>query len=253
MNPLKDKIALITGGGSGIGKAIVEEMASQGANIFIHYNTSRGPAEKLADKIRESGGKAYTLGADLTREEEIKSLMKKIAVKEGKLDILVNNAGTFHERTPLEDMTLDFFREVSAINLESMFLVIREAVPLMKGIGEASIINLSSEAGRIGGNAGSLAYSTVKGAILTMTRGLARELAPYGIRVNAVAPGMILGTRIHANRTSEKLKKEVISKIPLGRAGTCEDVARAVAFLASEYNGFITGATLDINGGVYMI
>jgi len=253
LNSLKDKIALITGGGSGIGKAIVEEMASQGAIVFIHYNTSKRPAEEMADNIIANGGEAHALGADLTGEEEIKTLMKKIARESGKLDILVNNAGTFHERTPLEDMTLDFFREVSAINLESMFLVIREAAPLMRGIGEASIINLSSEAGRMGGNAGSLAYSTVKGAILTMTRGLAAELAPYGIRVNAVAPGMVLGTRIHAVRTSEKIKKEVISKIPLKRAGTCEDVARAVAFLASEYNGFITGATLDINGGIYMI
>jgi len=253
LNSLEDKIALITGGGSGIGRAIVEEIAINGASVFIHYNTSRGPAKELADKIRENGGKAYTLGADLTREEEIKTLMGKIAKDPGKLDILVNNAGTFHERTPLEDMTIDFFREVSTLNLESMLLVIREAVPLMKNIGEASIVNLSSEAGRMGGNAGSLAYSTVKGAILTMTRGLARELAPYSIRVNAVAPGMILGTKIHATRTSDKLKKEVISKIPLERAGTCEDVARAVAFLASEYNGFITGATLDINGGIYMI
>ena len=253
MNSLKGKIVLVTGGGSGIGRAIVEELVAQNAIVFIHYNTSREPAKELAKEIADNGGEAYAVGADLIKEEEIKSLVNKISQKKGKLDILVNNAGTFHERTPLKDMTIDFFRGVAALNLESMFLVIREALPLMKDIGQASIVNMSSEAGRKGGNAGSLAYSTVKGAILTMTRGLAAELAPYGIRVNAVAPGMVLGTRIHAARTSEKLKKEVISKIPLKRAGTCEDVARAVAYLASEYNGFITGATLDINGGMYMI
>jgi len=253
MNSLKGKVTLVTGGGSGIGKAIVEEMASQGANVFIHYNTSRKPAEELSDKIRENGGWAYPIGADLTSEKEVKSLMEKIKIEKGRLDILINNAGTLHERTLLEDMTLDFLREVIAINLESMFLIIREALPLMKNIGHASIVNMSSGAGRKGGNAGSLAYSTVKGAILTMTRSLALELAIYGIRVNAVAPGMVLGTRIHATHTNDNLKKEVIKKIPLGRAGTCDDVARATAFLASEYNGFITGATLDINGGIYMI
>ncbi len=253
MNSLKDKIALVTGGGSGIGKAIVEELASLGVIVFIHYKSSKEPAEKLASTITSNGGEAYAVGADLTREEEIKSLIAYISKKKKKLDILINNAGTFHERTPLEDMSLEFFRGVSALNLESMFLVIREAVPLMKDLKGASIVNMSSEAGRQGGNAGSLAYSTIKGAILTMTRGLAKELAPYGIRVNALTPGMVLGTRIHATRTSEKLKKQVISKIPLGRAGTCEDIARAASFLASEYNGFITGATLDINGGIYMV
>ena len=131
-----------------------------------------------------------------------------------------------------------------------MFLVTREALSLMKN---ASIINISSRGGRTGGHSGSLFYSSVKGAMITMTKGLTKELATYGIRVNAVAPGMILGTRIQASHISDKLEREVILNTPLGRAGKCEDVARAVVFLSSEYNGFITGTTLDINGGINMI
>jgi len=234
VNTIKGKTALITGGGSGIGKAIVEEIARLGAIVFIHYNTSRKPAEELVESINKKDGEAYSFGADLTSAEEVKDLLGKIQKKSSRLDILINNAGTLHKRTLLKDMTIDFYREVSRINLESMMMVIKESLPLMKNRGGASIVNISSTAGRKGGNAGSLAYSTVKGAILTMTKCLANEFAPFDIRVNAVTPGMILGTRIHANKTSDKLKKEVISKIPLGRAGTCDEVARAVAFLASD-------------------
>jgi 3-oxoacyl-[acyl-carrier protein] reductase len=122
----------------------------------------------------------------------------------------------------------------------------------MKNRGGASIVNIASLAGRKGGHGGSLIYATAKGAVLTFTRALSTELASYGIRANAIAPGLILGSRFHEVHTTEQSKRETIAGIPLGRAGTCEDIARAAAFLASEYDGFITGATLDINGGVYM-
>ena len=254
MNSLKGKKTLVTGGGSGIGKAIVEEMAAMGADVFIHYHSSRESAEQLASAIREGGGAAHEAGADLTSEKEVKGLIEKVREAFGELDVLVNNAGDLVGRKSLEEMTLEFYRKASAINLESMILVIREAFPLMKDRGGASIVNLSSQAGREGwGHANSLAYSTTKGAILTLTRGLATELAPYGIRVNAVAPGLTLGSRLHAVHTDEQSLKKRIAEFPLGRAATCEDAARAVAFMASEYDGFITGATLDINGGVYMV
>jgi 3-oxoacyl-[acyl-carrier protein] reductase len=179
--------------------------------------------------------------------------MGKVREAFGGLDVLVNNAGDLVGRKSLEEMTLDFYRKVSAVNLESMILVIREAIPLMKDRGGTSIVNVSSQAGKEGWrHARSLAYSTTKGAILTLTRGLSTELAPYGIRVNAVAPGFTTGSRLYALHTSEEDIRKRISDIPLGRAGTGADTARAVAFLASEYNGFITGATLDINGGAYL-
>jgi 3-oxoacyl-[acyl-carrier protein] reductase len=148
---------------------------------------------------------------------------------------------------------MDFFHKVMAVNLDSMALVTQAALPLLKDRPEgASIVNLASLAGRKGGHAGSLVYSTSKGAVLTWTRSLSTELAPLGIRVNAIAPGLILGSRFHATHTTEESKTKTVAGIPLGRAGDCEDVARAVGFFASETSGFITGATLDINGGVYM-
>jgi 3-oxoacyl-[acyl-carrier protein] reductase len=129
--------------------------------------------------------------------------------------------------------------------------VTRAALPWLRQPGAASIVNLGSLAGRKGGHGGSLVYSTMKGAVISWTRALAAELGPVGIRVNALAPGLILGTRFHDTHTTEKSANATIAAIPLGRAGTSEDVARAAAFLASEFDGFITGATLDINGGVY--
>jgi len=146
---------------------------------------------------------------------------------------------------------LEFWHRVMDINVTSMMLVTQAAMPWLIKAGAASIVNLSSLAGRKGGHPGSLVYSTAKGAVTTWTRALAVELAPKGIRVNAVAPGLILGTRFHNTHTTAASAQATVQQIPLGRAGTPADVARAVRFLASEYDGFITGATLDINGGVY--
>ncbi len=252
MNSLRDKTALITGGGSGIGRAISTELAELGAQVCIHYFSSAESANTLAEQIRSKDGSAFTVGADLTSEEEIDRLFIELGKRFDGLDILINNAGDLVARHSLEEMSYEFYRKVLAVNLDSMMLVTRKAIPLMKNRGGASIVNLASLAGRKGGHGGSLIYATAKGAVLTFTRALSTELAPFGIRVNALAPGLILGSRFHEVHTTEASKRESIAGIPLGRAGTCEDIARAAAFFASEYNGFITGATLDINGGVYM-
>jgi 3-oxoacyl-[acyl-carrier protein] reductase len=252
MNSLRDKTALITGGGSGIGRAISTELAELGAQVCIHYFSSAESANTLAEQIRSKDGTAFTVGADLTSEEEIDRLFTELGKRFDGLDILINNAGDLVARHSLEEMSYEFYRKVLAVNLDSMMLVTRKAIPLMKNRGGAGIVNLASLAGRKGGHGGSLIYATAKGAVLTFTRALSTELAPYGIRVNALAPGLILGSRFHEVHTTEASKRESIAGIPLGRAGTCEDIARAAAFFASEYNGFITGATLDINGGVYM-
>jgi 3-oxoacyl-[acyl-carrier protein] reductase len=254
VNTLTGKRVLVTGGASGIGGAISSELAAQGATVFVHYYSSKHAVEELQQEVVESGvGEIIPLQADLTKEESVNAFANDVANLTSTLDILVNNTGDLVERHTLSDIKNDFWEQVMAVNVTSMMMVTRALLPILKQAEEgASIVNLSSLAGRKGGHGGSLAYSTSKGAVLTFSRSLAAELAGDGIRVNSVTPGLILGTRFHATHTTDESANKTISEIPLKRAGNPLDVARAVAFFASEYNGFITGATLDINGGVYM-
>jgi 3-oxoacyl-[acyl-carrier protein] reductase len=251
MGSLKEKRALVTGGGQGLGYAIVEHLLVAGADVAIHYFSSEKGAIELKAKAEALGRGAHPLRADLTQEAEANQLVEDAAQALGGLDVLINNAGDLVQRHPLEEVELEFWEKTININLTSMMLVTKAATPWLVRAGQGSIVNLSSLAGRKGGHAGSLVYSTAKGAVLTWTRALANELGPKGIRVNAVAPGLILGTRFHATHTTEASARASVEQIPLGRAGAPEDIARAVVYLASEYDGFITGATLDINGGVY--
>jgi 3-oxoacyl-[acyl-carrier protein] reductase len=254
VNTLTGKRVLVTGGASGIGGAISSELAAHGATVFVHYYSSKHAVEELQQEVVESGvGEIIPLQADLTKEESVIAFANDVANLTSTLDILVNNTGDLVERHTLSDIKNDFWEQVMAVNVTSMMMVTRALLPMLKQAEEgASIVNLSSLAGRKGGHGGSLAYSTSKGAVLTFSRSLAAELAGDGIRVNSVTPGLILGTRFHATHTTDESANKTISEIPLKRAGNPLDVARAVAFFASEYNGFITGATLDINGGVYM-
>ncbi len=251
MGSLKSKNVLITGAGQGLGYAIAEALIDAGANVAIHYFSSEAGARELQQRAQRTGSKGEIIRADLTRKSEAEGVVEKAVRVLGGLDVLINNAGDLVQRRTLEAIDEEFWRRTLDINVSSTAFVTRAAVPWLVRAGEASIVNLSSLAGRKGGHPGSLAYSTAKGAILTWTRGLALELAPKGIRVNAVAPGFIQGTRFHATHTTEASARATIQQIPLGRAGTPADVARAAIFLASEYDGFITGATLDVNGGVY--
>lgn len=245
---LKDKRVLITAGAQGIGEGITKRFLEAGAKVAIHYFSSGANAEKLAS---DSKGQAFALAGDLTDREEASAVVAKAAQQLGGLDILINNAGSLVDRKWLSEIDESFWRKVTDINLSSMLYVTQAAVPHLAKNESSSIVNLASLAGRKGGHPGSLAYATSKGAIITFTRALATELGPQGIRVNAVAPGLILGTSFHNTHTTKESAQQTIANIPIGRAGNADDVARAVAYLASEYDGFITGATLDINGGVY--
>ncbi len=251
---LDGKRALVTAGAQGIGAAITRELLAAGCSVFVHYRSSAAAAAALLSGAPVAGC-CHTLTADLMQPGESERLVEAAVGALGGLDILVNNAGSLVARRTLIEADDDFWSEVMELNLGTMRRVSRAAAPHLveaaEAAGGASIVNLSSLAGRKGGHPGSLAYSTAKGAVLTFTRALAAELGPSGVRVNAVAPGLILGTAFHATHTSEASAQATIAGIPLGRAGRPEDVARAVVFLAGEYDGFITGATLDINGGVY--
>lgn len=252
MGSLKGKKALVTGAEQGIGQAVAKILAENGCDVAIHYFASREMAQGNADFAKSKGVRSDIFHADLTNEKDAVGMVASAAKFLGGIDILVNNVGDLVKRKYLGEIEMDFWKRVYDINMTSMMLVTREALPHMeKNNGGASIVNLASLAGRKGGHPGSLVYSTCKGAVLTWTRALSNELAPKGIRVNAVAPGLILGTRFHATHTSKESAEETIKGIPLGRAGSPEDVARTILFLASEYDGFITGATIDINGGVY--
>ena len=248
---LKSKSVLITAGAQGIGAAITKHFIDSGANVIIHYFSSEKAANELKNYAIEKGQKAIALKADLTKENQVNLLIEKAIEAFGGINILINNAGSLIARNSLDKMEENFWKKVMDVNLTSMMLVTRAATPFLIKNKNSSIVNLASLAGRKGGHAGSLAYATSKGAVLTFTRALSTELGEKGVRVNAVAPGLILGTAFHNTHTTKASAQKTIDGIPIQRAGNANDVARAVVYLASEYDGFITGATLDINGGVY--
>jgi 3-oxoacyl-[acyl-carrier protein] reductase len=254
---LLGKRALVTAGAQGIGLAISRLLASAGCDVFVHYHTSHDAATALCAELAAGGVRSGCAPGDLTRSDGCHRTVDEAVAFLGGLDVLVNNAGSLLARKPLAETDDAFWGEVMRLNLDSARWVSQAALPHLSEAGRtrggASIVNLSSLAGRHGGGPGAIVYATAKGAMLTMTRGMATELGPQGVRVNAVAPGLILGSTFHAIHTPEDAQRRIIASIPLGRAGTTEDVARAVVFLASEFDGFITGATLDINGGVYLM
>lgn len=255
MSKLLGKRALVTAGAQGIGLAISQHLLRAGCDVFVHYRSSADGARALAAEAATLGRRCASASADLTTSEESNALVAQAVAFLGGLDVLINNAGSLVGRRTLAEAEDDFWAEVMSLNVGSVRRVTRAAAPHLIAAaatgGGASIVNLSSLAGRKGGHSGSLAYSTAKGAVLTFTRSLASELGPQGVRVNALAPGLILGTSFHTTHTTAESARATIAGIPLGRGGSADDVARAAVFLAGEFDGFITGATLDVNGGVY--
>ena len=251
MGSLKGKRALVTAGLQGIGKAITIQLLNEGCHVMAHYFSSKDEIRELESLAQEHDVNIHFFHGDLTKEADAIECVQATIDFLGGLDVLINNAGSLVARKKLEELDLDYWQTVFDLNFTSMMMVTREAIPHLEKNKDSSIVNLSSLAGRKGGHGGSIAYASNKGAILTWTRALSLEVGPRGVRVNAVAPGLILGTKFHNTHTTKESAEETIKGIPIGRAGEAEDVARAVAYLASEYDGFITGATLDINGGVY--
>ncbi|MEZ9708299.1 SDR family NAD(P)-dependent oxidoreductase [Vibrio breoganii] len=252
MSKLAGKKAFITGAEQGIGFESAKSLIEAGCDVFIHYFSGTEGPEKLVALAESRGQKASFGYANLTNKEETEKCIVEAAEFLGGIDILVNNVGGIIARKWLHEIEQEYWQTVIDVNITTMMHVTQAALPYLKETTEgASIVNLASLAGRSGGHAGSLSYSMTKGAVLTWTRSLAAELGEFGIRVNAVAPGLILGTRFHNQHTTKASADETVKGIPLCRAGSSEDVARTITFLASEYDGFISGATIDVNGGVY--
>ena len=247
-NKLDGKRALVTAGAQGIGLAISRALLDEGCNVAVHYYSSADTANELK---AEFGDRVAVLQADLTDPVQTEKMVSQAVEALGGLEVLINNAGSLIARKRLEEIDADFWKTVIDVNVTSMLNVTRFASTALRAANGASVVNLASLAGRKGGHPGSLAYSTAKGATLTMTRALSNELGPDGVRVNALAPGLILETSFHDTHTTKESAAKTIAGIPLGRAGNPDDVAHATVFLAEQFDGFITGATLDINGGVY--
>jgi 3-oxoacyl-[acyl-carrier protein] reductase len=248
---LNGKVALVTGSSSGIGRATVEALAANGARVAINFHRNEAGAEAARAKIISGGGSAIILQADVTRASEVQSLVENTIAEIGPIDILVNNAGSLVERLRILELTEARWDEVIDLNLKSAFLCCRAVAGSMMERKTGAIINVSSIAGRNGGALGSIHYSAAKGGLITFTKGLAKELAPFGVRVNAVSPGVI-DTPYHEQFSSPEMMKTYAGMIPLGRVGTPPEVGKVICFLASDAASYLAGETIEINGGMFM-
>ncbi len=248
---LKGKVALVTGGSSGIGAATAKMLATNGASVAINFHQNSAGAEKVRDEIVSVGGKAIVAQADVAKATDVDALVQRTVVELGAIDILVNNAGSLIERLRILELTEERWDEVMDLNLKSAYLCSRAVAASMMERKSGAIINVTSIAGRTGGALGSIHYSTAKGGVITLTKGLAKELAPFGIRVNAVSPGVI-DTHYHEQFSTPEMMKGYVAGIPLGRVGTPEEVASVICFLASNASGYLAGETIEINGGMFM-
>ncbi|MBH0053662.1 MULTISPECIES: SDR family NAD(P)-dependent oxidoreductase [unclassified Salinibacterium] len=247
---LTGRKALVTGAGQGIGAAIALGLAQAGADVVVHYANSKDAAADVVAQIVALGRASVAVQGDLTDSAQATAVVDAAAESLGGLDIIVNNAGNLVGRHTIAEMSDEHWHQVMDVNATSGFFVSRAAIPYLTQSSAGRVIMMSSLASENGGGAGAVAYATAKSAIVGFTRGLAKELAPSNITVNALAPGFIGDTPFHNNFTPSSAQPGIIAGVPLGRAGTVEDVAGVTAFLASDLSSYVTGQVLDINGGL---
>lgn len=246
---LDGKVTVITGGVRDIGKAISLKLASEGAKLIINYFDNSEVAEQTLKEVKDAGAQAILVQGDMTKASDVERLVKEGQAAFGaRIDVLVNVAGGLVARKTIDEMDEEFFNFLIKLNLNTAFLLTKAVTPHMTDGG--SIINFASQAGRDGGGPGASAYATAKGALMTFTRSMAKELGPRNIRVNALCPGVI-STTFHDTFTKDEVREKVAAATPLRREGGAAEVADVVSYLASEESSFLTGINMDVNGGLY--
>jgi len=243
-------VALVTGGGTGIGRAIALGLARSGVSVVVNYRRSREAAGDTVEAIRNAGGRAEAVQADVTIEDDVERLIATTGERFGGLDILMANAGGPTEFRPTAEVSEAQWDAGLGLNCKSVFLCVKHAIPRLTD-GRGRVIITSSISARSGAGPGMITYAAAKGALNNMVRGWAKELAPRGITVNAIAPGVIW-TRIHQQNTDPEEYRNLIKRIPLGRDGQPEDCVGPVLLLAGDEGGYITGQIIEINGGMQM-
>ena len=249
---LTNRAALVTGASSGIGAATAKLLAELGANVAISYHQNQEGAEQVRSEIVTVGRKTIALRADVRQPNQIRAMVRRATEELGPIDILVNNAGSLVERSSSLEISEERWNEILNLNLTSAMLCSQAVAPSMIQRKSGAIVNVVSIAGRTGGGPGAGAYAAAKAGLIALTKSLARELAPHGIRVNAISPGVI-DTPFHEVFSTPEMIQSFVASIPVGRIGTPEECARVVAFLASDAASFIVGETIEVNGGQLML
>jgi len=248
MNTLEGKVAIVAGGARDIGRAVSVGLAAQGAKVVVNYFNNAEDGDATVAAVKAAGGEAVAIRGDMTKQVDVDTLVAETRKAFGdSIDVLVNVVGGLVARKPLAEMDGDWFDAVMRLNVTSAFMTCQAVVPYMSNGG--SIVNFSSQAGRDGGGPGAAAYASSKAAVMAFTRAMAKELGPQHIRSNCVCPGMI-STTFHDTFTKDEVRKNVAAGTPLRREGQASEVADLVAYLASPASSFITGASVDINGGM---
>jgi 3-oxoacyl-[acyl-carrier protein] reductase len=249
---LTGKVALVTGASSGIGAATAAVFADLGAKVALGYLHNEKGAFETRDQIKAKGGKAVALRADVRNPAEAREVVERAAAELGPLDILINNAGSLVKRMKLAEVTEGTWDEIMDLNLKSAAFCSQEVAPSMVARGSGAIVNVVSIAGRNGGGPGAGPYAAAKAGLIAYTKSLAKELAPHGVRVNAVSPGVI-ETPFHEVFSTPEMLRNFVKTIPLGRTGKPMECAYAIAFLVSDAASYVVGETLEVNGGQLML
>ena len=247
---LNGKVAIVSGAGVGIGRAVASALGQAGAFVGIHYYSSKVGAEQLYDELVSQGISCMLLPADLTQEHEANAIVDKLVRQTGRLDILVNNGGGLIKRAKIEECTLENWNKSLGLNLTSAFLLTKRAIPELRATGSGRIVNILALSVQTGGANGGGAYSAAKGGLMVFTHTLAKELAPQ-VRTNSVMPGTV-ETQHHEIHSTEEMMENYRKQTPLGRNTFAEEVASSVLFLASDMSSHINGALIDISGGRFL-